>query len=201
MLLFSICRARDQGVPATWSQEDQGYIAKWYSKYSAETCCEDEAVSSAIRKTLHAIFILLNLIAHYHNTWSELVLQIIYEILNLNKHHAYIYLVGEITMLIFNSLHFIATVLMYMNNDIPPIHLAKCNVTSEAHCIPSHNSSIYRDELTAFTAKMLVMSITIITKRKLYCSQQDGVTAANVTEFSRSSYSGTHLRLYKSGWD
>ena len=109
-------------------------------------------------------------------------------------------------MLIFNSLYFIATVLMYMNNDIPPIHLAKCNITSEEHCIPSHNSSIYKDELTAFTP--LVMSIVIITElatgnhsRKLHCSQQDGVTVANVTEFSRSSYSETHLCLYKSGWD
>ena len=72
--------AKAQGVPTTWSQEDQGYIARWYSYYSAETCCEDEAIRSAIRKILLAIFILLNVIAlHacYHNTWSELVLQII----------------------------------------------------------------------------------------------------------------------------
>ena len=54
--------------------------------------------------------------------------------------------------------------MVYMDNDIPPIHLAKCNVTSEEHCIPSRSSSIYKDELTAFTAKMLVMSIAIITE-------------------------------------
>ena len=67
-------------------------------------------------------------------------------------------------MLISTSLHFIATVLMYMDNDIPPIQLAKCIVTSETHCISSHSSSIYKDELTAFTAKMLVMFIAIITE-------------------------------------
>ena len=65
--------------------------------------------------------------------------------------------------MIFNALYFIATVLMYLDNDIPPIQLAKCNDTSEEHCIPSHNSNIYRDKLTAFTAKMLVMFIAIIT--------------------------------------
>ena len=43
--------AKAQGVPATWSQEDQGYIARWYSYYSAETCCNDEAIRSAIRNT------------------------------------------------------------------------------------------------------------------------------------------------------
>ena len=61
-----------------------------------------------------------------------------------------------------------------------------------------------------WTYSMLVMFIATITEvytgkleptRKLHCSQQDGVTAANVTEFSRSSYSGTHLCLHKSGWD
>ena len=47
---------------------------------------------------------------------------------------------------------------------LAPIHLAKCNVTSEVHCFPSHNSSIYKNDLTAFTAKMLVMFIAIITE-------------------------------------
>ena len=35
---------------------------------------------------------------------------------------------------------------------------------AEEHCIPPHNSSIYRDGLTDFTAKMLVMFIAIITE-------------------------------------
>ena len=73
LLLFSICRARPmqrlkEYQPCTWSQEDQGYIARWYSYYSHKTCCEDEAVSSAIRKILLAIFILLNLIVYCIHT-------------------------------------------------------------------------------------------------------------------------------------
>ena len=160
--------AKAQGIPTTWSQEDQGYIARWYSYYSAETCCEGEAISPAIRKILLAIFILLNLIV-LHTTITHGVSWYyrLYEILNEKSQQAScIYLVAEITMLIFNLLYFIATVVMYMDNDIdiPPIHLPKCNGISEEHCIPSHNSTIYKDELTAFTAKMLVMFIAIITE-------------------------------------
>ena len=67
-------------------------------------------------------------------------------------------------MLIFNLLYFIATVVIYMDCDIPPIHLPKCSGISEAYCIPSHNSTIYKDELTAFTAKMLVLFIAFTTE-------------------------------------
>ena len=55
--------AKAQGVPA-WSQEDQSHIARWYSYYSADTCCEDEA----IQKILLAIFIVLNLIVLHTTT-------------------------------------------------------------------------------------------------------------------------------------
>ena len=109
--------AKAQGVPATWSQEDHGYIARWYSYYSAETCCEDEAVSSAIRKILLAIFILLNFIV-LHTTITHGVSWYCrsYEILNERSQQAScIYLVAE---MIFNALYLIATVLMYMDNDI-----------------------------------------------------------------------------------
>ena len=158
--------AKAQGVPTTWSQEDQGYIARWYSYYSAETCCEDEAIRSAIRKILLAIFILLNVIVlHATITHGVSWYYRLYEILNEKSQQAScIYLVAEITILIFNFLYFIATVVMYMECDIPPIHLPKCNGISEKECIPSRNSSLYKDELTAFTAKMLVMFIAIITE-------------------------------------
>ena len=117
-----------------------------------ETCCEDDAIRSAIQKILLTIFILLNLIV-LHTTITHGVSWYyrLYEILNDRSQQAScIYLVARITMLIFNSLYFIATVLMYMDNDIPPIHLAKCNGTLEEHCIPPHYSTIYKDKLTAF---------------------------------------------------
>ena len=104
--------AKAQGVPATWSQEDHGYIASWYSYNSVKTCCEGEAIRSAIRKILLTIFILLNLIV-LHTTITRGVSWYcrLYEILNDRSQKApCIYLVAEITMLIFNSLYFIATV-------------------------------------------------------------------------------------------
>ena len=158
--------AKAQGVPTTWSQEDQGYIARWYSYYYAETCCEDEAIKSVIRKILLTIFVLLNLIV-LHTTITHGVnwYYRFYKILNERSQQAScIYLIGEIAILMFNSLYFLATVAMYIDQHIPPIHLPKCNGTSEAHCIPSHDSSIYKDELAAFTAKMSVMFIAIITE-------------------------------------
>ena len=91
--------------------------------YSAETCCEDEAIRSAIRKILLAIFILLNFIV-LHTTITHGVSWYCrsYEILNERSQQAScIYLVAE---MIFNALYLIATVLMYMDNDIPPIQLA-----------------------------------------------------------------------------
>ena len=53
--------AKAQGVPTTWSQEDQGYIARWYSYYSAEPYYKSKKNGENIRKVLLAIFILLNL--------------------------------------------------------------------------------------------------------------------------------------------
>ena len=133
----------------------KGYIARWYSYYSAETCCEDERTCQfchSENSPCHLYSTELDCTAHcitHGVSWYYTL----YEILNERSQQAScIYLVAEITMLIFN---FIDTVLMYMDNDIPPIHLAKRNVTSEEHCIPSRNSSLYKDELTAFTAKML----------------------------------------------
>ena len=158
--------AKAQGVPTTWSQEDQGYIARWYSYYCAEACCENEAVKSVIRKILLTIFILLNLIV-LHTTITHGVnwYYRFYKILNERSQQAScIYLIAEIAIMMFNSLYFLATVVMYIDQHIPPIHLPKCNSTSEAHCIPSHDSSIYKDELAAFIAKMSVMLIAIITE-------------------------------------
>ena len=53
--------AKAQGVPTTWSQEDQGYIARWYSYYCAEAYFKSKRIGQYIRKVLIAIFILLNL--------------------------------------------------------------------------------------------------------------------------------------------
>ena len=85
-----------------------------------KTCCEDEAIRSAFQKILLAIFILLNLIV-LHTTITHGVSWYyrLYEI--LPQQASCIYIVAEITMLTFNALYFIDTVLMYMDNDIPPI--------------------------------------------------------------------------------
>jgi len=58
--------AKAQGVPTTWSQEDQGYIARWYSYYIAEGY-ETGSIRPAIRKLLLAIFILINLFVLHTN--------------------------------------------------------------------------------------------------------------------------------------
>ena len=156
--------AKASGVPTTWSQEDQGYIARWYSYYSAETCCKNEDIGTAVRKILLTIFILLNLIVlHATITHGVSWYYRLHEILNERSQQTpWIYL--EIALPVFNLLYLIVTVWVYVKQDIPPIHLPKCSGTSEAHCIPSHNSSIYKDELVAFTAKLSVMLIAIITE-------------------------------------
>ena len=42
--------------------------------------------------------------------------------------------------------------------------------------------------------------VAIKAHKKLHCSQQDGVTAANVPKFSGSSYSGTRLHVFVQIW-
>ena len=48
--------AKAQGLPTTWSEEDQGYIARYYGYYDAEGYGTEET-ESIIRKLLLAIFI------------------------------------------------------------------------------------------------------------------------------------------------
>ena len=150
--------AKAQGVPATWSQEDH-YIARWYTATTV--------LKLIAKMKLSALpFGKFSLPSLFYWTWLYCIHTTIthgvtwyyrlYEILKERSQQAScIYLVAEITMLIFSSLYFIDTVLMYKDNAILPIHLTKCIVTWEAHFIPSHNSSLYKDELTAFSAKML----------------------------------------------
>ena len=156
--------AKASGVPTTWSQEDQGYIARWYSYYCAETCCENKAIGTAIRKILLTIFILLNsIVLHATITHGVSWYYKLHEILNeRSQQTSWIYL--EIALPVFNLLYFTVTVWVYVEHNIPSIHLSKCSGTWEEHCILSHNSSIYKDELAAFTAKLLVMLIAIITE-------------------------------------
>ena len=159
--------AKAQGVPATWNQEDQGYIARWYSYYHAEAYYEDESVyGHTIRKVLPINFTLLNLavlytimthgISWYHST---------YEVLNKkHKQASKPYLVIGITAAILNFVYLTTTAVMYICYSIPPIHLAECTAISDSDCSPSHNSSLYKDELASFVVKMLVISIAIITE-------------------------------------
>ena len=107
--------AKAQRVPTTWSQEDQGYIARWYSYYCAEAYYEDESVyGHTIRKVLPINFTLLNLavlytimtrgISWYHST---------YEVLNKkHKQASKTYLAVGVTTATLNFLYF--TAVMYI---------------------------------------------------------------------------------------
>ena len=159
--------AKAQGVPTTWSQEDQGYIARWYSYYCAEAYYEDESVyGHTIRKVLPINFTLLNLavlytimtrgISWYHST---------YEVLNKkHKQASKTYLAVGITTATLNFFYLTTTAVMYIRYSIPPIHLAECTAISDSDCSPSHTSSLYKYELASFVVKMLVFFIAISTE-------------------------------------
>ena len=153
-----------QGVPTTWSQEDQGYIATWYSYYSAESYYGD--LNPDIRKVLLTIFILLNLfILHTTITYGVEWYCRFYDILKeRSQQTSSIFIAVGITMAIHNFLYLTATVVLpiYANDPVPPIHLAECTAISNLHCSPSYDSALYRDELTAFITKMVVIFTAII---------------------------------------
>ena len=69
-------------------------------------------------------------------------------------------------MTIHNFLYLTATVVLpiYANDPVPPIRLAECTAISNLHCSPSYNSALYKDELTAFITKMVVILTAIITE-------------------------------------
>ena len=154
--------ARAQGVPTTWSQEDQGYIATWYSYYSAESYYG--ALNPGIRKVLLTIFILLNLfILHTTITYGVEWYCRFYDILKeRSQQTSSIFIAVGITMAIHNFLYLTATLVLYANNSVPPIHLAECTAISNLHCSPSYDSALYKDELTAFITKMVVILTAII---------------------------------------
>ena len=69
--------AKAQVVLATWSQEDQGHVARWYSYYCAEAYFKSKRIGQYIRIVLLAVFILLNLFILHCNIWKKVVLQVL----------------------------------------------------------------------------------------------------------------------------
>ena len=157
--------AKAQGVPTTWSQKDQGYIARWYNYYSAEAYFKTKSIGGNIRKVLLAIFILLNLIVlHATVTYGTKWYCRFYEIVNDRSQKASsTYLVVGTIMTIFNILYLTAIVGMCTaKHSIPPIYISECTGISDWGCSPSHDSSLYKDVLAAFITKMSVIFIAII---------------------------------------
>ena len=156
--------AKAQGVPTTWSQEDQGYIARWYSYYSAEAYYRSKRIGQYIRKVLLIIFILLNLfILHTTVMYGTKWYVRFYEILNDRSQQASsIYLAVGITTTMCNFSYLTYTVVLYTVYSIPPINEPECAAVSQWGCSPSHDSSLYKDELVSFITKMLVIFIAII---------------------------------------
>ena len=157
--------AKAQGVPTSWSQEDQGYIARWYSYYSAQAYYRNKEIGENIRKVLLIVFILLNLfILHITVTYGTKWYCRFYEILNDRSQKASsIHVAVGTTMTIFNFLYLTATVGMCtLKRNIPPINIPECTAISSWGCSPPHDSSLYKDMLAAFIIKMLVILIAVI---------------------------------------
>ena len=157
--------AKAQGIPTTWSQEDQGHIARWYSFYSAEPYYKSKQIGEDIRKVLLAIFILLNLfILHTTVTCGTKWYCRFYEILNDRSQQASsIYLVVGTTVTIFNIFYLTVTVGMCTAKySIPSIYSSECTAISHWGCSPSHDSSLYKDVLATFITKMSIIFIAII---------------------------------------
>ena len=158
--------AKVQGVPTTWSQEDQGYIATWYSYYSAESYYG--TLNPGIRKVLLTIFILLNLfILHTTITHGVEWYCRFYDILNeRSQQTSSIYTAVGITTTVHNILYLTATVVLPLsaNDPVPPIRRAECTAISNLCCSPSYDSALYKDELMAFITKMVVILTAIITE-------------------------------------
>ena len=157
--------AKAQGVPTTWSKEDQGYIARWYSYYSAESYYRSKEIGKNIRKILLIAFILLNLfILHITVTYGTKWYCRFYEILNDRSQKASsIHLAVGITTTMCNFLYLTATVVLCtVKHHIPPINIPECMAISQWGCSPPHDSSLYKDMLAAFITKMLVIFIAVI---------------------------------------
>ena len=151
--------AKAQGVPTTWSQDDQGYIARWYSYYSAEAYYRSEEIEERIRIVLFIVFVLLNLIIlHITITrgtkWRNLYPE------NLQEEKSSVYLAVGITSIVFNLSYLIFSALVY---PVLRYTMAECTAISDWNCLPPHNSSLYQTELAAFFVKLLVIISAIIT--------------------------------------
>ena len=151
--------AKAQGVPTTWSQEDQGYIARWYNYYSAESYYRSKEIGERIRIILFVVFVLLNfIILHititYGTKWHNLYPK------NLDAEKSSIFLAVGITSIIFNLSYLIYSVFAYPA--IARLGMAECTAISDWKCRPSHNSSLYQIELAAFIVRLLVIFSAII---------------------------------------
>ena len=154
--------AKAQGVPTTWSQEDQGYIARWYSYYNAESY-ETEDSRSTIRKVLLTTFILLNLSVLYitithGEKWYCRLCDILMECSISNLSSA----VG-VSMAIFNFAYLTSSVVLYTGYFIYPSRTNQCIDGDSDDCSPPHTPS-YKDEVTTFIVKGVVIFIAIITE-------------------------------------
>ena len=146
-------------MPTTWSQDDQGYIARWYSYYSTESYYRSEEIEERIRIVLFIVFVLLNLIILHititHGTkWHNLYPENLEE-----KEKLSIFLAVGITSIIFNLSYLIYSALVYL---ILRYRMAECTAISDWNCLPPHNSSLYQTELAAFIVKLLVIISAII---------------------------------------
>ena len=147
--------AKAQGLPITWSQEDQGYIARYYGYYETEGY-GTERTGSTIRKALLAIFILLNLfvlyttITHGKRWYCRFCDTMKERSVQLSK----IILAAGISTAIFNLYYFTSTVWSYTHY---LIRTSGCD-----NCSPPHTSSYYNDEVTSLIIKGAVFFISII---------------------------------------
>ena len=66
-------------------------------------------------------------------------------------------------MTVLNVIYLTVTVALYTKNDMPPINRAKCTALSESDCSPPHTSTLYKDEVTSFIVKVVVLLTAIIT--------------------------------------
>ena len=151
--------AKAQGVPTTWSEEDQGYIARWYNYYSAESYYRSKEIGERIRIILFVVFVLLNfIILHititYGTKWHNLYPK------NLDAEKSSIFLAVGITSIIVNLSYLIYSVFAYPA--IARLGMAECTAISDWKCRPSHNSSLYQIELAAFIVRLLVIFSAII---------------------------------------
>ena len=156
--------AKAQGLPITWSQEDQGYIARWYSYYTAEGY-ETES-RSTIRRVLLTIFILLNLsVLHTTITHGEKWYCRFCDSL-MECSVSKFYSAAGISLAIFNVVYLTSTVVINTKHSVSP-SLKFCRderTDASDSCSHIHTTSYYKDEVTTLIVKGVVIFIAIITE-------------------------------------